>query len=162
MIWTETPFTLNSGVMQQGDLERFPMANRSPTLTPTRDTSGEKSQSMHQTPFALNNSANCNGDIFEPFPIMVTSHQDDSRPRVPSFHSFITLASSKLDSLPEIEDDAILFDRLAEVCNLSSNTSSAKRLSPIQPMSVSEERPRKKQRHVDCSDSEDETSPRFR
>ncbi|CAJ1937578.1 unnamed protein product [Cylindrotheca closterium] len=158
----ENPFEQNVAIQQQGEIGRFvhsPMARSKSSMIIAMDFSLDNSPSMDrtsQTNFILNSS-----DIYEPLPITATSIHEEDRPGGVGIHSFITLASTKLDSLPEIDDDAILFDRLAEVCSLGTIASSIKRASPIEGMCHSEEPLRKKQKHVDA-ESEDESCPRFR
>lgn len=177
MMCKETPFTQNDTVMQQGDMGRFPMMpSSSKSATFALDPSAfQQSQLKNQTftsTFPIITAANCNSDLYEPLPLAITSQnrlailgQQQTRLGQPSFPSFITLANAKAHSLPEIQDDALLFDRLAEVCNLSRTNVVAKRAAPVQTFPPTEEPVRKRQRHVeeeDEDDSEDETSPRFR
>lgn len=145
----EIPISPNNAVLERS----LRMASTSSNLTMEFSLESFRSLGM----VALNID-----DLYEPLPLKITGRSDVGRDSGPSFPSFISLASEKLDSLPEIEDDAILFDRLAEVCNLGGTVCSAKRAPSLEVACPLQEPRLKKQRQIVDPDSEDETSPRFR
>lgn len=109
-----------------------------------------------------NGSSGCglnrNKDLYEPRPLAADQFRHG-----PPLGFYMDLANSKIDSFRDIEDDAVLFDRLAEVCNLGS-TSATKRAAPTKAMLYSfslKEPIHKRQKQTDL-DGKDETAPRFR